>query len=74
MQAAGVPAAASFNATTMTEVRAALAALDGPAVVKADGLAAGKGVVVCDDAPTRPRRPRPRCWSAARSATPAARS
>ena len=50
MQAAGVPAAASFNATTMTEVRAALAALDGPAVVKADGLAAGKGVVVCDDA------------------------
>ena len=50
MQAAGVPAAASFNATTMTEVRAALAALDGPAVVKADGLAAGKGVVVCDTA------------------------
>jgi phosphoribosylamine--glycine ligase len=50
MQAAGVPAAASFNAATMTEVRAALAALDGPAVVKADGLAAGKGVVVCDTA------------------------
>ena len=49
MQAAGVPAAASFNATTMTEVRAALAALDGRVVVKADGLAAGKGVVVCDD-------------------------
>jgi phosphoribosylamine--glycine ligase len=48
MQAAGVPAAASFNAATMTEVRAALAALGGPAVVKADGLAAGKGVVVCD--------------------------
>ncbi len=48
MQAAGVPAAASYNATTMAEVREALAALAGPAVVKADGLAAGKGVVVCD--------------------------
>ena len=31
MQAAGVPAAASFDATTMTEVRAALGALGGPA-------------------------------------------
>jgi phosphoribosylamine--glycine ligase len=50
MHAAGVPTAASFTATTMTETRAALAALDGPAVIKADGLAAGKGVVVCDDA------------------------
>jgi phosphoribosylamine--glycine ligase len=50
MHAAGVPTAASFTATTLTETRAALAALDGPAVIKADGLAAGKGVVVCDDA------------------------
>jgi phosphoribosylamine--glycine ligase len=29
--------------------RAHVAALDGPCVVKADGLAAGKGVAVCDD-------------------------
>ncbi len=50
MQAAGVAAASSFTAATMTEARAAIAALGGPAVVKADGLAAGKGVVVCDDA------------------------
>ena len=50
MHAAGVPTAASFTASTMTETRAALAALGGAAVIKADGLAAGKGVVVCDDA------------------------
>jgi phosphoribosylamine--glycine ligase len=43
---AGVPTAAS---TTHRDLATALAALpDGPIVVKADGLAAGKGVVVAD--------------------------
>jgi phosphoribosylamine--glycine ligase len=50
MRAAGVPTAASFTVATMTEARAAIAALKGRVVVKADGLAAGKGVVVCADA------------------------
>jgi phosphoribosylamine---glycine ligase len=36
--------------TDMREVDDALAALGGDVVVKADGLAAGKGVVVCDSA------------------------
>ncbi len=47
MAAAGVPTASS---RTFTELRAALAYVDGhpePLVVKASGLAAGKGAVVC---------------------------
>ena len=32
--------------------------------MKADGLAAGKGVVVCDDAAEAEARRAPRCWSA----------
>jgi phosphoribosylamine--glycine ligase len=50
MTAAGVPTAAS---ATFTELRAALAYVDAhaePLVVKASGLAAGKGAIVC---PTR---------------------
>jgi phosphoribosylamine--glycine ligase len=47
MEAAGVPTARHVVCTTIDEVRAALAEMPGGAVVKADGLAAGKGVVVC---------------------------
>ncbi len=50
MAAAGVPTAAARTVGTMAEARAAIAASGGRVVVKADGLAAGKGVVVCDDA------------------------
>ena len=50
MAAAGVPTAAARMVATMAEARAAIAASGGRVVVKADGLAAGKGVVVCDDA------------------------
>jgi phosphoribosylamine---glycine ligase len=49
MRAAGVATARSRTATTLDEARAAIAALGPRVVVKADGLAAGKGVVVCDD-------------------------
>ena len=50
MAAAGIPTAAARTVGTMVEARAAIAASGGRVVVKADGLAAGKGVVVCDDA------------------------
>jgi phosphoribosylamine--glycine ligase len=49
MAAAGVPTARSLIAETPAEVDAALAELGPPYVVKDDGLAAGKGVVVTDD-------------------------
>ncbi|WP_029088356.1 phosphoribosylamine--glycine ligase [Brevibacterium album] len=49
MEAAGVPTAAAVAATTPAEARAALERFGAPHVVKADGLAAGKGVVVTDD-------------------------
>jgi phosphoribosylamine---glycine ligase len=52
MRAADVPTANAITASTMVAARAAIAALGGAVVVKADGLAAGKGVVVCDDAAT----------------------
>ncbi|GIF08033.1 phosphoribosylamine--glycine ligase [Actinoplanes siamensis] len=48
MAAAGVPTARSFACTTADEARAALAEFGAPYVVKNDGLAAGKGVVVTD--------------------------
>ncbi|MCP8707501.1 phosphoribosylamine--glycine ligase [Streptomyces thermocarboxydus] len=50
MAAAGVPTARSYVCTTPDEVDAALNAFGAPYVVKDDGLAAGKGVVVTDDA------------------------
>lgn len=49
MAAAGVPTAAARVATTVDEVAAALDEFGAPHVVKDDGLAAGKGVVVTDD-------------------------
>ena len=50
MDAAGVPTARYARVTTVDEVDAFCDRFDGDAlVVKADGLAAGKGVIVCDD-------------------------
>ena len=48
MDAAGVPTGRSVRATTLDEVAAALDDLGAPHVVKADGLAAGKGVIVTE--------------------------
>jgi phosphoribosylamine--glycine ligase len=48
MRAAGVPTARSFVCTSAAELAAALDAFGAPYVVKDDGLAAGKGVVVTD--------------------------
>ena len=49
MAAGGVPLARAHVCTTVEEVAGALAALGAPYVVKDDGLAAGKGVVVTDN-------------------------
>jgi len=49
MTAAGVPTAAARVCSTPDEVEAALDAFGPPYVVKDDGLAAGKGVVVTQD-------------------------
>jgi phosphoribosylamine---glycine ligase len=47
MAAAGVPTARSVTVTTVADGLAALGEIGLPAVLKADGLAAGKGVVIC---------------------------
>jgi phosphoribosylamine--glycine ligase len=49
MAAGGVPTAMAHVCTDVTELAAALDAFGAPYVVKDDGLAAGKGVVVTDD-------------------------
>ncbi|MFK4224377.1 phosphoribosylamine--glycine ligase [Streptomyces sp. NPDC019890] len=49
MAAAGVPTARSYVCTTPEEIDEALDAFGAPYVVKDDGLAAGKGVVVTHD-------------------------
>ncbi|MFB6893231.1 phosphoribosylamine--glycine ligase [Kitasatospora sp. NPDC056327] len=49
MAAAGVPTARSYVCTTAAEAAEALDAFGAPYVVKDDGLAAGKGVVVTSD-------------------------
>ncbi|MFH9550922.1 phosphoribosylamine--glycine ligase [Streptomyces sp. NPDC051445] len=52
MAAAGVPTSRSYVCTTPEEAAEALDAFGAPYVVKDDGLAAGKGVVVTDDLAT----------------------
>ncbi|MFF4664740.1 phosphoribosylamine--glycine ligase [Streptomyces sp. NPDC001282] len=49
MASAGVPTARSYVCTNPAEIDAALDAFGAPYVVKDDGLAAGKGVVVTED-------------------------
>nr|WP_208379842.1 phosphoribosylamine--glycine ligase [Microbacterium endophyticum] len=49
MHAAGVPTGRAQHAYNREETAAALDAFGAPYVVKADGLAAGKGVIVTDD-------------------------
>jgi phosphoribosylamine--glycine ligase len=49
MAAAGVPTGRAVRAATLDEAARALDAFGAPYVVKADGLAAGKGVIVTDD-------------------------
>ena len=49
MTAAGVPTARAHVCATVDEVAAALDEFGAPHVVKDDGLAAGKGVIVTDD-------------------------
>lgn len=48
MQRHGIPTAAYARCTSVEEVREALPKFNLPVVVKADGLAAGKGVVICE--------------------------
>ncbi|HEY0716981.1 MAG TPA: phosphoribosylamine--glycine ligase [Streptosporangiaceae bacterium] len=50
MAEAGIPTAAARSCTTPAEVDAALAGFGAPFVVKDDGLAGGKGVLVTEDA------------------------
>ena len=49
MRDAGVPTSRSFTCENQEEIEKALDAFGAPYVVKDDGLAAGKGVVVTDD-------------------------
>lgn len=49
MAAAGVPTGRAHECTTLEEVEKAIDEFGAPYVVKADGLAAGKGVIVTED-------------------------
>jgi len=50
-QRAGIPTAGYVRTHSLEEARAALARFDAPYVLKADGLAAGKGVVIAETRP-----------------------
>jgi phosphoribosylamine--glycine ligase len=50
MQTAGIPTARAIVCDTVAAAQAAIAEMGGHVVIKADGLAAGKGVTVCDTA------------------------
>ena len=52
MKRAGIPTARFAAADSLDEARTALDQFTYPVVVKADGLAAGKGVVICEDRAT----------------------
>ena len=56
-----IPTAAYAVCTTLDEVREELPRFAVPLVVKADGLAAGKGVVICQTCMRRRNRRRWRC-------------
>ena len=71
MADAGVPTARARVVTTVDAGMAAVAELGLPVAVKADGLAAGKGVWSWAPRPRRARRWRPASWRPP-SATPAA--
>jgi phosphoribosylamine--glycine ligase len=47
MVEAGVPTARAFTCASLEEAKRAIATLGAPVVIKASGLAAGKGVIVC---------------------------
>jgi phosphoribosylamine---glycine ligase len=47
MQTAGIPTARAVICDTVAAAQAAIAEMGGRVVIKADGLAAGKGVIVC---------------------------
>jgi phosphoribosylamine--glycine ligase len=49
MAAAGVPTGMARECSTIEEVETAMAAFGAPYVIKADGLASGKGVIVTSD-------------------------
>ena len=50
MREAGVPTARAITTTEVDRAKGAVQAFGTPVVIKASGLAAGKGVVVCDNA------------------------
>ena len=68
MREAGVPTASFEVFDEADAARRWVRAHSGPMVVKADGLALGKGVVVCEDAAVRTRPRSTTRWNAGSSA------